>query len=80
MTLEQRRDIRNASSFGARTAAEVVTAAYHLGGGTSVYKKSPLQRHFRDVHVTTQHMMVGRPVMEQAGRLYMGMETDISTF
>ena len=80
MTLEQRRDIRNAASFGARTAAEVVTAAYHLGGGTSVYKKSPLQRHFRDVHVTTQHMMVGRPVMEQAGRLYMGMETDISTF
>lgn len=80
MTLEQRRDIRNAASFGARTASEVVTSAYHLGGGTSVYKKSPLQRHFRDVHVTTQHMMVGRPVMEQAGRLYMGMETDISTF
>lgn len=80
MTLEQRRDIRNAASFGARTAAEVVTAAYQLGGGTSVYKKSPLQRHFRDVNVTTQHMMVGRPVMEQAGRLYMGMETDISTF
>jgi len=80
MTLEHRRDIRNAASFGARTAAEVVTIAYHLGGGTSVYRRSPLQRHFRDVNVATQHMMVGKPIMEQAGRLYLGLKTDISTF
>jgi alkylation response protein AidB-like acyl-CoA dehydrogenase len=80
MSLEHRRDIRNAASFGTRTAAEVVATAYHLGGGTSVYRRSPLQRHFRDVNVATQHMMVGRPIMEQAGRLYLGLETDISTF
>ena len=51
---------------------------YTLGGGTSVYRDSALQRIFRDVHVATQHMMVAPPTMEVAGRLLLGLETDVS--
>ena len=51
---------------------------YHLGGGTSVYRRSPLQRIFRDVHVATQHMMVGPATYELTGRLLMGIDTDVS--
>ena len=36
-------------------SAEVVDCAYNLAGGVSVYQTSNLQRHFRDIHVATQH-------------------------
>jgi hypothetical protein len=51
---------------------------YNLGGGTSVYKTSPLQRIFRDVHVASQHMMIAPPTMELAGKLLLGQEAEIS--
>ena len=51
---------------------------YGAGGGTSIYRLSPLQRRFRDVHAATQHVMVGLPTYELAGRVLLGLETDIS--
>ena len=51
---------------------------YELGGGSSVYRSSPLQRIFRDVHVATQHMMVSPSTLELTGRLFLGLETDTS--
>jgi hypothetical protein len=51
---------------------------YTLAGGTAIYDSSPLQRHFRDVHVATQHMMVGPATWELAGRIALGLETDTS--
>ena len=61
------------------TAAQAVDLMYHLAGGTAVYRRSPLQRLFRDVHVATQHMMVGPATLELSGRLLLGLETDTST-
>ena len=73
-----RRDVRLATTHATRAAAEAVDLAYHLGGGTSVYRSSPLQRIFRDVHVATQHMMVGPSTFELTGRLLLDLETDVS--
>jgi alkylation response protein AidB-like acyl-CoA dehydrogenase len=78
VTLEQRRDIRLATTFGARSCARAVDLMYHLGGGSAVFETSRLQRCFRDVHVATQHMLVGTPTLELAGRLLLGLEADIS--
>ena len=49
---------------------------YGLAGGSAVYRSSPLQRIFRDVHVATQHMMVSSSTLELTGRLLLGLETD----
>ncbi len=76
--VEQRRDVRLATSHAVRQAARAVDLMYELGGGTSVYRSSPLQRIFRDVHVATQHMMVSRSTLELTGRLFLGLETDTS--
>jgi len=73
-----RRDIRLATTHATRSAAAVVDAMYDLGGGTSVHRSCPLQRMFRDVHVATQHMMVGPATLELAGRLLLGVEADVS--
>jgi alkylation response protein AidB-like acyl-CoA dehydrogenase len=75
--VEHRRDVRLATTHATRTCAEVVDLMYDLGGGTSVYHRSPLQRVFRDVHVATQHMMVSPATFELTGRLLFGLETDI---
>jgi len=75
---EHRRDVRLATTHAARSCAEAVDLMYHLGGGTSVYRSSPLQRIFRDVHVATQHMMVSPATLELTGRLFLGLETDIA--
>ena len=74
--VDHRRDIRLATTHATRTAAAAVDLMYHLGGGTSVYKRSPLQRIFRDVHVATQHMMVSDATMELTGRLLLGLDSD----
>ena len=74
--IDQRRDIRLATTHATRSAAETVDLMYHLAGGSSVYRRSPLQRIFRDVHVATQHMMVSTSTLELTGRLLLGLETD----
>ena len=75
ISLESKRDIRLATTHATHAAAEAVDRMYHLAGGTSVYRRSPLQRIFRDVHVATQHMMVGPATLELTGRLLLGLET-----
>jgi len=75
---DHRRDIRLATTFATHACAEVVDRMYNLAGGSSVYRSSPLQRIFRDVHVATQHMMVSPATLELTGRLLLGLETDIT--
>jgi alkylation response protein AidB-like acyl-CoA dehydrogenase len=74
------RDLRLATTHALQEAVAVVDAMYSLAGGTSVYQASPLQRHFRDVHVAAQHMMVSTGTLETVGRLFLGLETDTSGF
>jgi len=72
--LDARRRLRTAVVHAVTTSVEVIDAMYTAVGGSSVYEDSPLQRHLRDVHVATQHMMVGAPVMELAGRVLVGID------
>jgi alkylation response protein AidB-like acyl-CoA dehydrogenase len=75
---ETRRDLRLAITHAARSSVRAVDLMYNLGGGTSVYKTSPLQRIFRDVHVASQHMQVATPTFETAGRHMLGLDGDYS--
>ena len=76
--VDERRDLRLSTTHAVRASARAVDRMYELAGGTSVYRTSPLQRIFRDVHVATQHMMVGPATLELTGRLLLGLETDVS--
>jgi alkylation response protein AidB-like acyl-CoA dehydrogenase len=78
LSLEDRARLRMAATHGALTSAAVVDTAYNLGGGTSVYESSPLQRCFRNVHVATQHMIVSPPTLQLAGRVLLGLPTNIA--
>jgi alkylation response protein AidB-like acyl-CoA dehydrogenase len=74
--VELRRDLRLATTHAARGSARIAHHMYELGGATSIYQASPLQRIFRDAHVATQHLMVAPPTLELAGRLFLGLPTD----
>jgi alkylation response protein AidB-like acyl-CoA dehydrogenase len=78
ISLAQRAVLRLAATHAVSSTAKVVDLMYNAGGGTSVYATSPLQRHFRDIHVVTQHMMVASPTYEVTGRLFLGIDTDTS--
>ncbi len=74
--LRERAALRLSATAATRTAADVARAMYDLGGGSSVFESSPLQRRFRDAHVGTQHAMVAPSTLELAGRVLMGVPTD----
>ena len=69
--------LRQAATHAVTTAASVVDACYTAAGGAAVYRSSPLQRVFRDVHVATQHAMVAPRTMEVVGRARFGLPTDL---
>lgn len=68
--------IRTANNHALQTSIAVIDRMYSIVGGTSVFETSPLQRHFRDVHTASQHMMVADSVMELAGRVMLGVDDE----
>jgi len=74
VSLESRAALRMAANHAMVSSAGVVDEMYSLGGGTSIYSTSPLQRRFRDVHTATQHVLVGPPVWQTAGRVLLGQQ------
>ena len=66
--------LRLAAAHNAWTAAGVVDRVYHAAGGSAIYARSALQRCLRDVHVTTQHVMVAQPIYEVAGKVLLGLD------
>jgi alkylation response protein AidB-like acyl-CoA dehydrogenase len=73
---DDRLSVRLAATHATRSAAAVVDTCYELGGGSSIYARSPLQRRFRDVHAATQHMLVSPSTLELVGRLLLDLPTD----
>lgn len=80
VSIDMRRDLRLATTHAVLAATSVVDAMYPLGGGSSVYESSCLQRRFRDIHVATQHIMVAPSTLETVGRLLLGVETNAAQF
>jgi indole-3-acetate monooxygenase len=78
VSIEQRAALRLAATHATAASASAVDTAYDLGGGTSIYETSPLQKRFRDVHAATQHMLIGPSTWELTGRLMLGLPTDIA--
>lgn len=78
VTLEARRNVRLATTHAVQSCTKVVDDMYDLGGGTSVYRNSRLQRYFRDIHVATQHIMVAPATLDVIGGMFLGSEVDTS--
>ena len=74
--LRERSALRLAATHATRISADVARAMYDLGGGSSVFETSALQRRFRDAHVGTQHLMVQAQTYELVGRVLLDRSVD----
>jgi alkylation response protein AidB-like acyl-CoA dehydrogenase len=78
VSLEQRRDLRLATTHAVTASVKVVGEMYDLGGGASVYASSRLQRQFRDIHVAKSHIMVAPSTLEVIGGSLFGLDVNTS--
>jgi alkylation response protein AidB-like acyl-CoA dehydrogenase len=77
-TLEQRALLRLAATQAATQAAQAIDLMYSAAGTSAIWTNNPLQRHFRDVHVVTQHAILSAPIYEMTGRVFLGQPTEAS--
>jgi alkylation response protein AidB-like acyl-CoA dehydrogenase len=75
-TTEQRARIRGSATWACDTAAAAVGMAYRAGGGSSLYRSSPLQRRFRDVHALTQHFLLKLDSLTTVGAVMAEQDVD----
>jgi alkylation response protein AidB-like acyl-CoA dehydrogenase len=76
LTVEERANVWLARTNAFQTARRVVTALYDLVGGSAVYsRKSPFDRHVRDMQTMCQHIAAQTKGWEAVGSLLLGADT-----
>jgi indole-3-acetate monooxygenase len=71
--LPLRAKVRRAQVHAAESAAQAVALLYRAAGGSSLYERCPLERCFRDVNAALGHITLGRGMLEDAGRVRLGL-------
>jgi alkylation response protein AidB-like acyl-CoA dehydrogenase len=79
-TLRQEALLRAAGVNAVETAARVTSAMNTLGGSSSIYSSSSLQRHARDAEAITHHFTAAPHVWEDVGRVLLGREPTMPVF
>ena len=64
---------RLAITHGMHEAARAVDIVFHAAGTNAIYAKNPLERYFRDIHVTLQHGAALPAHFESAGKSLLGL-------
>jgi alkylation response protein AidB-like acyl-CoA dehydrogenase len=76
ITLDQRMEIRLASTFAIHQSLQVVDTAYHAAGSTAIFEKNPFERRFRDIHTVSQQLQGRQEHFETVGQYSLGLEPD----
>jgi alkylation response protein AidB-like acyl-CoA dehydrogenase len=78
LTLDQRANLRIASTHAIRLAEDIVDSIYTACGATAVFESHPIQRYFQDIHVITQHVQGRLQHYELVGQHWLGLQIDES--
>jgi alkylation response protein AidB-like acyl-CoA dehydrogenase len=75
LTVEDRADVWLSRTHAFQTGRDVVRILYDTVGGSAIYaKKSPFDRHLRDMQTACQHLVGQMKTLENAGSLLLGGE------
>jgi alkylation response protein AidB-like acyl-CoA dehydrogenase len=74
ITLDQRMEIRLASTFAIHQSLQVVDTAYHAAGSTAIFEENPFERRFRDIHTVSQQLQGRSEHFETVGQFLLGLE------
>jgi indole-3-acetate monooxygenase len=72
----QKIKIQLAASFAMEASAKAVRLVHTAAGTSAIRLEHPFEKHFRDVHVLTQHAFASASRYESVGKLLFGLETD----
>ena len=64
---------RLAITHSSRQAVKAVDMLFHAAGTNAIFRKHPLERSFRDIHVAIQHLAGHPSHFQTAGRLILGL-------
>jgi alkylation response protein AidB-like acyl-CoA dehydrogenase len=73
-TVHQRIIAHLAAARAAEASAQAVDLLFNAAGATALVESNPLERCFRDVHATTQHIGTHAGKFEIAGRVLLGLD------
>lgn len=76
LTIDDRIQLRLATTYAIRRAADMVDISYNLSGANAIFTNSPLQRRFQDAHVMTQQFQGRISNFDSVGRYYLGLEPE----
>ena len=76
LSLEQRVQIRLASTYGIHQAKQVVDTVHHAAGSSAIFTSSAFERRFRDLHTVTQQLQGRQAHLETVGRYLLGLPPD----
>ena len=79
-SLRQRAVARLAAAQAASASAQAVDLIYNAAGGSALYETSLIERCFRDVHATTQHVGIASVNFEISGRVLLGLDPGTPRF
>jgi indole-3-acetate monooxygenase len=54
-------------------AVRAVDLVFHAAGTNAIYRRNPLERYFRDIHVAVQHNAGFPAHIESAGKVLLGL-------
>jgi indole-3-acetate monooxygenase len=72
--------VRLATSHAATSSIRAVDLVHGALATSTIFRKSALERHFRDIHTAAAHVMVGPLTYQAAGRAELGMEPNFPFF
>lgn len=73
---DQKNKIQLAATHGVKAAAEAVDLVHAAAGTSGIRREKTLERHFRDVHVITQHAFTSASRFQSVGRSMFGLPSD----
>jgi len=79
-SFRQRAVARLAAAQAASASAQAVDLLYNAADGTAIYEHNLLERCFRDVHATTQHVGISSANFEISGRVLFGLDPGTPRF
>jgi alkylation response protein AidB-like acyl-CoA dehydrogenase len=73
-SMQRRAMVRLACAYAAQASAQAVDLMYNVAGGTAIFETGRLERCFRDVHASTQHIATASSNYETGGRVLLGLD------
>jgi indole-3-acetate monooxygenase len=77
LRVDQRIDIRMATTFAIHEAKAVAEAAWEVAGATAIFDNGPFERRMRDIRTLTQQVQGRKSHLQETGGYLLGLEPNL---